>query len=105
MRFALIPLLGVFVAGSAAAQGYYQAPAYGYGPPAGYAYGAPAPTGAWSAAREEWHRAGRAEDIARWRAANGDYEGANRAQFWAERHRDRARRNAYVARRGWDRDD
>ena len=93
LRFALIALLGVFVAGRAEAQGYY------YQPP-GYAYAAPAPN-AWFAAREEWHRAHRAEDIARWRAASGDYAGANRAQFWAEQHRERARREAYVARGGW----
>jgi hypothetical protein len=93
LRFALVALLGVFVAGHADAQGYY------YQPP-GYAYTAPAPD-AWSAAREEWHRAHRAEDIARWRAANGDYEGANRAQFWAERHRERAHWDAHTARGGW----
>lgn len=101
LRFAVVPLLGIFAAGSAAAQGYYyQQPAYGYAQPPAYAYRAPAPD-AWSAAREEWHRAHRAEDIARWRAANGDYEGANRAQFWAERHRERARRDASIARGGW----
>jgi hypothetical protein len=94
LRFALSALLGVFVAGCADAQGYYGQP------PMGYGYAAPTPD-AWSAAREEWHRARRAEDIARWRAANGDYEGANRAQFWAEQHRERARRDAYVARGGW----
>ena len=95
LRFAVVALLGVFVAGCAEAQGYYP-----YYQPPGYAYAAPAPDARW-AAREEWHRAHRAEDIARWRAANGDYEGANRAQFWAEQHRERARQDAYVARDGW----
>jgi hypothetical protein len=32
---------------------------------------------------------------------NGDYEGANRADFWAERHRERAHRDASIARGGW----
>ena len=89
LRFALIALLGVGVAGCAEAQGYYDQPP-------GYAYAAPAPDARW-AAHEEWHRAHRAEDIARWRAANGDYEGANRAQFWAERHRERARQDIGIA--------
>jgi hypothetical protein len=91
MRFAFIPLLGALVAGPAVAQGYYQPPADGY---------AQSPD-AWSAAREEWHRAHRAEDIARWRAANGDYEGARRAELWANEHRERAQHEAYVARGGW----
>lgn len=101
MRFALIPLLGALLATPAAAQGYYyQAPAYGYAQSPAYGYGQGAPD-AWSMAREEWHRARRAEEIARWRAANGDYEGANRAQFWAGRHRERAHESARVARGGW----
>ena len=107
MRSAIISLLGVLVSLPAAAQGYYQQPAYGYQQPS-YGYAAPyagGPAqqgpGAWSAAREEWHRAHRAEDIARWRAANGDVEGANRAQAWADRHREQARRNAYIARGGY----
>lgn len=100
MRPTFIALLGALVAGSAAAQGYYEAPAYGYAAPPAYAYQRPGPD-AWSAAREEWHRARRAEGIARWRAENGDYEGANRAQFWADRHRDSARRAAGIARGGW----
>ena len=77
MRLALLPLLGALVVTPALAQGYYP--------------------GERMAAREDWHRAHRAEEIARWRAANGDYAGANRAHYWAERHRDRARREAW----GW----
>lgn len=100
MRLALIPLLGALVAAPAMAQSYYPAPSYGYAAPPAYGYVQPMPD-AWSAAREEWHRARRAEDMARWRAENGDYEGANRAQFWADRHRERARSNAYSARGGW----
>jgi hypothetical protein len=100
MRLALIPLLATLIAVPAAAQGYYQAPAYGYAAPPSYGAVQPVP-GAWPAAREEWHRARRAEDIARWRAANGDYEGANRAQFWADRHRERARWDTHIARGGW----
>jgi hypothetical protein len=90
MRFALVALLGALIVTPAAAQGYYGGPGYyGYRPDA------------WSTAREEWHRAHRAQEIARWRAMNGDYEGANRAQYWAERHREIARQNAGVARGGW----
>jgi hypothetical protein len=101
MRFALIPLLGALIAATpAVAQGYYRTPAYGYDRPQAYGYTQRTPD-AWSAAREEWRRARRAEDMARWRAANSDYEGANRAHFWAERHRDRAHRNAHVARDSW----
>ncbi len=100
MRIASLALLGLLAALPAAAQGYYQAPQYGYAAPPAYGYAQPAPD-AWASAREEWHRARRAEDIARWRAANGDYEGANRAQFWADRHRDSARRAAATARGGW----
>jgi hypothetical protein len=100
MRLALIALLGALVAAPAMAQGYYPAPSFNYAAPPAYGYGQPAPD-AWAPAREEWHRARRAEDIARWRAANGDYEGANRAQFWADRHRERAHWNAQVARGGW----
>jgi hypothetical protein len=58
---------------------------YGYGPRA--------------AAHEEWYRAHRAEDIAHWRAMHGDWEGARRAQYWAERHREIARDSSY----GWRR--
>lgn len=114
MRLALIPLLGALIAAPAAAQGFFGPPGFfpppppGFAPPGfappppphAYGYARPEP-GTWSAAREGWHRARRAEDIARWRAANGDYEGADRAQFWAERHRERARRNADIARGGW----
>jgi hypothetical protein len=100
MRFALIPLLSALISAPVMAQTYYPGPAYGYAAPPVYGYVQPAPDG-WGMAREEWHRARRAEDIARWRAANGDYEGANRAQFWADRHRERARWNASVARGGW----
>ena len=109
MRLALIPLLGALIAAPAAAQGFFGPPGFFPPPPPGFAppppphaygYARPEP-GTWSAAREGWHRARRAEDIARWRAANGDYEGADRAQFWAERHRERARRNADIARGGW----
>jgi hypothetical protein len=85
MRFVLVPLLGALLATPALAQPY------------GYAERSTA----WSAARNEWQRAHRAEDIARWRAANGDYEGADRAQYWADQHRQRARENADVARGGW----
>ena len=99
MRLALIPLLSALVAAPAMARGYYPAPLYSYAPPA-CGYVRPMPD-AWDAARQEWHRARRAEDIARWRAANGDYEGANRAQFWADRHRERARWDAHIARGGW----
>jgi hypothetical protein len=97
MRLALIPLLGMFIAAPAMAQVYYQAPIYA---PQAYGYSAEY-NGAWDAAREEWHQARRAEDIARWRAANGDYYGANRAQYWANLHRERARHDANVARGGW----
>lgn len=100
MRIALLALLGCLATLPAAAQGYYQAPPYGYAAPPAYGYAPPAPD-AWTSAREGWHRARRAEDIARWRAANGDYEGANRAQFWADQHRDSARRAARAARGGW----
>jgi hypothetical protein len=100
MRLALIPLLGALLAAPAMAQGYYPAPSYGYAPPPAYGYAQPR-YNAWDSAREEWHRARRAEDMARWRAENGDYEGANRAQFWADRHRERARWDARIARGGW----
>ena len=90
MRFAVLALLGALFATPAAAQGYYGWPGYyGYQPDA------------WSMAREEWHRARHAQEIARWRAMNGDYEGANRAEYWAERHREIAHRNAAIARSGW----
>jgi hypothetical protein len=68
----------------------YAPPPYGYAPPPAYGYAQPWHN-AWDSAREEWHRARRAEDMARWRAEDGDYEGANRTQFWADRHRERAR--------------
>lgn len=100
MRIASLALLGCLAVLPAAAQGYYQAPPYGYAAPPAYGYAPPAPE-AWASAREEWHRARRAEDIARWRAANGDYEGADRARFWADQHRDSARRAAGAARGGW----
>ena len=99
MRIALIGLLASLIAVPALAQDFYAAPVYGYGAPPAYGYRPPAPD-AWWAARAEWHRARRAEDMARWRAANGDYDGASRAQFWADRHRERARWDAYVARGG-----
>ena len=90
MRFAIVALLGALVATPAGAQGYYWGPSYqGYRPDA------------WSVAREERYRAHRAEEIARWRAMNGDYDGANRAGFWAHRHWEIARQNAYIARGGW----
>lgn len=79
MRIAPLALLGFLAALPAAAQGYYQAPPYGYAAPPAYGYAPPAPD-AWASAREGWQRARRAEDIARWRAENGDYEGADRAQ-------------------------
>ena len=100
MRIAPLALLGCLAALPAAAQGYYQAPSYGYAPPPAYGYAQPAPD-AWASARDEWRRARRAEDIARWRAGNGDYEGADRAQRWADRHHDRARREADAARGQW----
>jgi|SRR5689334_240852 hypothetical protein len=99
MRLALVPLLGSLIAAPAMAQGYYPPASYGYAAPA-YRYVQPAPT-AWDAARMEWHRAHRAEEIARWRAANGDYWGAERAEHWANQHRERARWDAGVARGGW----
>ncbi len=92
MRIASLALLGFLAALPAAAQGYYQAPPYGYAQPA---------PDAWASARDGWRRARRAKDIARWRAENGDYEGADRAQRWADRHRDRARREADIARGRW----
>ncbi len=67
MRIASLTLLGCLAAFPAVAQGYYQAPPYGYAPPPAYGYAQPAPD-AWASAREEWHRARRAEDIARWHA-------------------------------------
>jgi len=90
MRVALVALFGTLVAAAppALAQGYYYQ---------GPGYGRPAPT-AWDSARDEWQRAHRAQDIARWRAMNGDYEGANRAHYWAERHRELAHRDAAIAR-------
>ncbi len=88
LRLAAIPLLGALVAMPAMAQGYYP-------------YGYTEYRGAPSAAHEEWYRARRAEDMARWRAANGDYEGANRAHNWANLHRERARQDAWAARGGW----
>ena len=100
MRIASLALLGCLAALPAAAQGYYRTPQYGHAAPPFYGQ-APSAPDAWASAREEWHRARRAEDIARWRAANGDHEGANRAQFWADRHRDTARRSAGIARGGW----
>ena len=100
MRITSLALLGCLAALPAIAQGYYQAPLYGYTAPPAYGYAQPAPD-AWASAREGWHRARRAEDIARWRAENGDYEGADRAQRWADRNRDRARREADIARGRW----
>lgn len=113
MRLALIPLLGALLATPAAAQGFFGPPGFppppppGFAPPPppaygyGYGYDARPEPGTWPAAREGWQRARRAEDVARWRAANGDYEGADRARYWAERQRERARRDAYIARGGW----
>ncbi len=100
MRIAPLALLGCLAALPAAAQGYYQAPPYGYAAPPAYGYAQPAPDG-WASARDEWRHARRAEEIARWRAANGDYDGADRAQSWADRHRDRARQEADAARDRW----
>ena len=65
MRFALVALLGALAATPAAAQGYHPSPSHGRSAP-----------GAWDAARHEWHQARRARDIARWRAMNGDHDGA-----------------------------
>lgn len=85
MRIALLGLLGLLIAAPAMAQGYHYGPDYGYRPDA----------------RSEWHQARRAEDTARWRAANGDYWGARRAHYWAEQHRERAHWDAHAARGGW----
>ena len=89
MRLAIAATLCALIATPAAAQNYY--------PGWGYQWNGP---NRWAAAREEWWRAHRAEDIARWRAMNGDYEGASRAQYWADRHRQIARQNMY-GRGGW----
>lgn len=87
MRSIIVAALCALLATPALAQGYYPGPGYyGYGPPR-------------AAAHDEWRRAHRAEDIARWRAMNGDYEGARRAHYWAERHREIARESRY----GWRR--
>jgi hypothetical protein len=90
MRFAILALVGALLATPAAAQGYYGWPGY-YGDQ----------PNAWAAAREEWRRARHAQEIARSRAMNGDYDEANRAEYWADRHCELAHRNAAIARGGW----
>lgn len=92
MRLVLLPLIGALMATPVMAQGYY--------PYGNERFEQNRPDG-WSTARDEWQRARHAREIARWRAANGDYEGANRAEYWAERHRERAHEESNMARERW----
>ena len=96
MRFSLVALFGALLATSGC--DYAMVDYNASGPrPVDYVQ---SPPDGWPDAREEWHRARRGREIAGWRAMNGAYEGADRAAYWAERHRERARREDPIPRGG-----